>query len=29
MTTVYYNTLGMRALLQPDFFRRHERLLPR
>ncbi|EIE19588.1 ribosomal protein L15, partial [Coccomyxa subellipsoidea C-169] len=29
VTTVYYNKLGMRALLKPEWFARKERLLPR
>ena len=29
VTTVYYNTLGLRALLQPQWFEKKGRLLPR
>ena len=29
MTTVYYNQLGLRALLMPDWFAKKGRLLPR
>lgn len=29
VTTVYYNTLGLRALLMPDWFAKKGRLLPR
>ena len=29
VTTVYYNKLGLRALLQPDWFEAKGRLLPR
>lgn len=29
VTTVYYNTLGLRALLKPDWFAKKGRLLPR
>ncbi len=29
MTTVYYNQLGLRALLRPDWFAEKGRLLPR
>ena len=29
VTTVYYNKLGLRALLQPDWFAKKGRLLPR
>ena len=29
VTTVYYNQLGLRALLKPDWFARKGRLMPR
>lgn len=29
VTTVYYNQLGLRALLKPEWFPEHGRLLPR